>query len=119
MPKLATPLLIGGIAFIVFGGSDLLQKDQESTRKAVMARIPLGTAISRARTIMEAEGFACRWYENQSFADDLPQGGQVSSPPADFLWCDQERILKRWQVIFVDTNGAVSRAAVGVSFAGP
>jgi hypothetical protein len=120
-------LLVCGIAATwLFGRSDLLQDDGETTREAVLARIPVGTDISRAQTIMEAEGFTCRRLYNTGFAEDTPGGGrQTYHPPTDILWCDSgERATlalfasKRWQVTFVDIGGSVSRVAVGVGLTG-
>jgi hypothetical protein len=75
---------ITAVAAYQFGRSNLLRHDSQQTREAVVARIPLGTAISRAETIMEAEAFSCRKLHNTSFAEDRSGGGpQVVHPPAD------------------------------------
>lgn len=116
-------LLLSGVAAWRFGGSNLAQDNGEKTRKAVLARIPLGTEIPRVATIMEAEGFKCRRMYS-GFADDRPDGrGQVSHAPANILWCDRDRMVgllisRRWQVIFVDTGGVATQVAVGVGLTG-
>ena len=114
---------ITGVAAYQFRRSGLLQHDSVQTRAAVLARIPIGTEISRAKTIMEAEGFQCMKVHDTKFADDQPGGGlQTTHSRADILWCDSGKRLtpalivsKRWQVSFVDSGGVVSYIAVAVS----
>jgi hypothetical protein len=99
-------LLLGGILGYHFRGSDMLQNTERETHAAVLARIPLGTEISRAAAIMEREGFKCaKIYTRFS------------------LWCDRERMVglfvsRRWQVLFVDKGGVTTDVAVRVSLTG-
>ena len=103
-----------------------VQCDSEQTRKAILARIPLGTDILHAEAIMEKEGFKCVAMHSR-FADDGHGGSpQLNYPPANILWCDSGEhatfmspIAKRWQVGFVDDDGRVARVAVGVGLTGP
>jgi hypothetical protein len=100
-------LLVGGILAYQFSGSDMLKDTERETHAAVLARIRLGTEMSRAAAIMEREGFKCtKIYTHFS------------------LWCDRERMIgpfvwRRWQVLFVDTGGVATDVAVAVSLTGP
>lgn len=104
---------------------DFMQYDSKRTREAVLARIPLGTEIARARTMMQADGFDCRAVHSR-FSDDRPGGkSQDSYPAADIVWCDSGELAtwsllvsKRWQVVFVDEGGRVTRVAVSVGLTG-
>lgn len=128
---LLSPLILLGLAISVIQArlskeSAFFQEDSERTRQAVLARIPIGTEISQAQKIMEAEGFVCSKLHDVKFADDRPGGGpQILHPPADILWCDSGQrstkrlfVSKRWQIGFVDEDGLVSRIAVGVGLIG-
>jgi hypothetical protein len=133
--------IAGGVLFVISGSlaaanypkyergfvrSNLMQANSDNTKKAVLARIPIGTDVRHAHAVMESEGFICSRIHS-AFAEDRPGGGpQINNPPADILWCDSgERmttallISKRWQVIFVDEGGRVTRVAVGVGLTGP
>ena len=70
---------------ILFHKSELMQEDSESTKRAVLARIAIGTPIKQAQAIMEAEGFRCT-LTHTGFSEDRPSGGQqISNPPAGYL----------------------------------
>ena len=100
--------------------------DASKTVEAVKRRIPIGAPISVAKTTMENNGFRCTSYKNELFSYDISDNGQQNThPPTNYLWCDSgERVTvtlivsKRWQVIFVDHNGTVSKIYASVGLTG-
>ena len=116
---------MGGLWLIIGKSrSELLRDNSEDTKAAIQKRIPIGTEISRAKTIMEMEGLRCQRFENEKYAEYPTDGGNpLSRGPADFLWCDSGEqgflVTKRWQVVFVDVGGLAASVVVGVGLTGP
>ena len=104
--------------------SALMLDEPKDTRRAVLKRVPVGSAPDAARATMTAEGFSCAQIAGQSFAVREPDSTAVEThSPTDFLWCDSGDLgigfKKRWQVFFVDRGGPVSGVAVGILMSAP
>lgn len=119
-------LVVGGGAYSCFPRrSELLQEDSETTRRAVLKRIPLGTDASRVQLLMETEGFKCKRMKSKFYDDSAEFKEKNDGAILDVIYCDSGEITtklilvsKRWQVSFVEKDGLVAGVRVGVGLTG-
>ncbi len=94
-----------------------------ATRMAVLERIPPGTAITDAASIMRWQGFACQRRTDSGFVEQPERGGADSfHPPTDHLSCDSGEwgiMARRWQVIITAQGGATTGVFVNFGMTGP
>ena len=101
-----------------------LLNDSQAMRQEIVERVPIGTNISKAQNIMQANGFNCKMTKHEAFEENDPiRGTQGNHVPTDFLYCDQSAlaglfIWRRWQVAIVDKHGKVSDVYVSISLTG-
>lgn len=93
---------------------------ETETKAEVLKIIPLGSAVDFAKTEMEARGFDCSMYYNQSHAvrDPDQPNHMVSSAPGDFLSCGADRpgdgvgalvlITKNYRIVFETSSSVVT-----------
>lgn len=91
----------------VAGGIDLSQ-DAEKTKKSVLAVIPTGTNVTKAKELLVGTGFECSF-----LADER----------GDYLYGSLERsdgafVGTRWQILIFYKDGATVDADVAVGFVG-
>ncbi|MBN8939633.1 MAG: hypothetical protein J0H01_09090 [Rhizobiales bacterium] len=104
--------------------SALMKGTGAATRLAILQRIPIGSVLADAASVMHAQDFKCHPKKNSGFTE-RPDGGQrqISHPPTDFLYCDSGHwgfvISKRWQVIITERNGLVTEVFASVGLTGP
>lgn len=79
------------------------------------------SCLARCAEAMKKAGFACEFFENDSFAKRDKATGKVNEVTGKtFLWCDREKVVWRelgtfrWQVIPLIPNGKVEDLIVGV-----
>lgn len=104
--------------------SALMTDEAKEMRRAVLKRVPVGSAAASAEAVMTAEGFVCTPMHDQPFSTSEPDSERrIAHAATDFLWCDSGKrglvVTKRWQAMFVDRGGTVSSVAVSVDLGGP
>ena len=75
--------------------------------------VPVGTAATEARRVMEQHGFTCSLVTNGTFAD---------LHGIDYVYCDRQEggvVQQRWQAALISVEGKVSAVRVETGFVGP
>jgi hypothetical protein len=81
--------------------------------EAILAQVPVGTAVDDAQRFMEREGFACSRKTNAGFLD---RSG------LDYIYCDRSEgtvVSRRWQVAVVHRDGKVVEVLASTGLVGP
>jgi hypothetical protein len=81
----------------------------------LVVKVPQGTAISRAREVMQRSGFDCSLRTNASFLEYDYGRFLAQHSGLDYLYCSRRRLLRRDQVGIVHTNGLVTGYVVSVT----
>jgi hypothetical protein len=93
---------------------------REAFKRFILARVPIGTDLEKARQTMENEGFNCQIMPDSSFSEMSSSGRTIRiQKHVDFLHCQlevagTEYCMLNYQVALVYEQGAVTDIGVSV-----
>lgn len=115
--------LVYCVAMLLRGPTDGLS-DANAMQRAILAHIPVGTALEDAINFMRQERFQCdRKYTDQTFTMNSSDSGGATRHGLDFVYCertDKAGLLevRIWGVALVVADGRVTEVLVRSSVFG-
>jgi hypothetical protein len=118
------------VAFGVLDDSDQtsripMHSNAKNMKKEILRRIPLGSNIQIAKTLMEANDFRCEMMRHGTFSETTDDPTRpILHVGVDYLFCYKKKVVspfitRSWDIMIVHDEGMINNIVVNIGLTGP